>query len=121
MKKINNSIMQNYTTERKTFTTNNETVYAQFKHNRNMDNDLYVVYSYGEHFPMYVFDTETVSWFGNEDKYSPTTSKHQTLARPDTDDMTMLPTDELRQMIELGGYAEYCAVRCGSMYYKHNH
>ncbi len=119
MKKISNYQMREYTTHRKTFRTNNETVYARYESRSNTDKDLYVVYSYGEHFPMYVYDDETHSWFGNEDKYSTTTSKHQTLAKPDTDDMTMLPTDALVDMVALGGYREYCAERCGSMYFKY--
>jgi hypothetical protein len=42
----------------------------------------YTVYSYGQHFPMYVYDYDTQRWYGNKDKYSRTTSKHQTLMRP---------------------------------------
>ena len=42
----------------------------------------YVVYSYGKHFPMYVFDVVSNMWFGNYDKYSMSTSKHQSQLRP---------------------------------------
>jgi hypothetical protein len=42
----------------------------------------YVVYSYGKHFPMYVFDVVANMWFGNYDKYSSSTSKHQSQLRP---------------------------------------
>lgn len=42
----------------------------------------YVVYSYGTHFPMYIFDYNTEQWFGNNDKYSPSTSRHQSACRP---------------------------------------
>jgi hypothetical protein len=42
----------------------------------------YVVYSYGKHFPMYVFDVVADMWFGNYDKYSSSTSKHQSQLRP---------------------------------------
>jgi hypothetical protein len=43
----------------------------------------YAVYSYGKHFPMYVFDvTCSHAWFGNYDKYSSSTSKHQSQLRP---------------------------------------
>jgi hypothetical protein len=42
----------------------------------------YVVYSYGTHFPMYIYDEDTGSWFGNIDKYSVTTSRHQTTCHP---------------------------------------
>ena len=40
------------------------------------------VYSYGKHFPMYVYDYRMCEWYGNSDKYSPTTSKHQSTCRP---------------------------------------
>ena len=42
---------------------------------------IYAVYSYGFHFPMYVF--KRGKWYGNSDKYSVSTSKHQTQLRPD--------------------------------------
>lgn len=42
----------------------------------------YAVFSYGAHFPMYVYDYEHHVWVGNSDKYSVTTSKHQSLANP---------------------------------------
>ena len=43
----------------------------------------YVVYSYGYHFPMYVWDSVARMWIGNKDKYSPSTSRQQSQARPD--------------------------------------
>ena len=39
----------------------------------------YAVYSYGYHFPMAVWDGS--DWHVNEDKYSPSTSRHQTYVR----------------------------------------
>ena len=43
---------------------------------------VYVIYSYGSHFPMYVYDEESGEWIGNKDKYSRTTSTHQSKYRP---------------------------------------
>ena len=40
----------------------------------------YVVCSYGSHFPIYVF--KRGKWYGNSDKYSVSTSKHQNQLRP---------------------------------------
>ena len=40
----------------------------------------YVVYSYGTHFPIYVF--KRGKWYGNTDKYSVSTSKHQSQLQP---------------------------------------
>ena len=73
---------------------------------------LYVVYSYGEHFPMWVYDGHLNLWFGNSDRYSVTTSKHQTQTRPDVT-MTMCDTRTLKQIIAWGGYTDYTAAIVG--------
>ena len=48
---------------------------------------LYVVYSYGEHFPMFLYDhTPGIqAWAYNTDKYSVTTSRHFSHAHPQCD------------------------------------
>jgi hypothetical protein len=43
----------------------------------------YTVYSYGNHYPMYVYDKTVDRWYGNSDKYSRTTSRHMTKLCPD--------------------------------------
>ena len=43
--------------------------------------NMYAVYSYGYHFPIYIWVGGM--WYENTDKYSMSTSKHQTQARPD--------------------------------------
>lgn len=50
---------------------------------------MYVVYSYGEHWPLYVWDG--FDWFENEDKYSRTTTHHRGYARPYTDNPQIHP------------------------------
>ena len=42
--------------------------------------DVYVVFSYGYHWPLYI-NWKGV-WFMNKDKYGPTTSKHSSQANP---------------------------------------
>jgi len=42
--------------------------------------DLYVVYSYGRHWPLWA--NWRGVWFGNTDKYGPTTSKHYSQTHP---------------------------------------
>ena len=64
------------------------------------NNDCYVVYSYGYHFPMYVF--KGGKWYENSDKYSQTTSKQQTQLRPysmDGRDFVLKNTHELKELI----------------------
>lgn len=114
MDTITHRNMSEYTTDQTQFTTSTETVFTKDIGN------LYVVYSYGEHFPMYVYDRFVQLWFANYDKYSPTTSKHQTMARPDVDDINSLSTEELSMLVRLGGYREFCSDRCVTnmaMYY----
>jgi hypothetical protein len=55
-------------------------LYAQFGCNHDTGETWYVVYSYGLHYPMFVKANGV--WFENEDKYSPTTSKHRSQAHP---------------------------------------
>lgn len=42
----------------------------------------YVVYSYGMHFPLYVWDAATNTWYGNSDKHSRSTSRHSSACNP---------------------------------------
>lgn len=43
---------------------------------------LYVVFSYGEHWPLFLWSADTRRWYANEDKASSTTSRHYTYAHP---------------------------------------
>lgn len=56
----------------------------------------YVVYSYGHHFPIYVW--KNGQWYGNSEKRSASTTRHQSQARPDGD-VVWVPTQQLRNMI----------------------
>jgi len=42
----------------------------------------YVVFSYGGHWPLFIYDYGTKRWFENDDRYSKTTSKHRTKIHP---------------------------------------
>ena len=70
--------------------------------------EQYVVFSYGHHFPIYIFDQDTQQWFANKDKYSLTTTRHQSQARPISDG-TQLQWLDTRRMIVLAtiGYTEF--------------
>jgi len=68
---------------------------------------LYVVYSYGYHFPMYLYDKSVGVWFGNSDKYSNSTSKHQLYARPTEPINQWLSTSEMKKYIGCGSLVEY--------------
>lgn len=62
----------------------------------------YAVYSYGEHFPIYFWDKETNSWFGNSGKHSRSTTRHQTDAYPagvPREEMTWVKKSDLNTII----------------------
>lgn len=66
-------------------------------------NLCYKVYSYGTHFPIYAFkynpDGETGGWYKNKDKYSISTSKHQSQLHPGNDlPMHLLSTEEMKAL-----------------------
>ena len=70
---------------RNEFQTGNKTMYSQWitdQSDPEFYRSIYVVFSYGQHFPMYIFDDAAGLWYANKDKYSSTTSRHQTHARP---------------------------------------
>jgi hypothetical protein len=81
-KRVNNKDMSHYTTYRLPFETNNQTVWGEWRESHG--NHLYIVYSYGRHFPLYIYDEQAEQWCGNSDYYSRTTSRHKTLAKPQT-------------------------------------
>ena len=69
--------------------------------------NLYTVYSYGFHFPMYVYDDTTQEWYANSDKYSLTTSTHQSQCRPSDEIAREFDTEDLKKLIDRGSLAEW--------------
>mgnify|MGYP000651632408 CR=1 FL=1 len=71
--KIANRNARKFVQERKPFKANN-LFGAQ-------DGNLYVVYSYGHHWPLFVC-SDCGFWYENISKYSVTTSKHKSQSNP---------------------------------------
>ena len=67
------------------------------------DNQVYAVYSYGSHFPMYVYDKVENKWIGNKDKYSRSTTRHQSQGRPSGEIHVWYNTDDMKEVIWHGG------------------
>jgi hypothetical protein len=63
-----------YVTARQPFTNSNGQLFARY------EQGLFVVYSYGAHWPLYIYDG--AQWLENSDRASMTTSKHRSQARP---------------------------------------
>lgn len=104
-KKVSNGEMRHCVIRKDPFTNHNSTVEAHWVSDYSGDM-RYVVYSYGDHFPMYIYDERLSQWFGNADRYSVTTSRHQSQCMPvDRDDITWLETHLLRRLA-IHGYDE---------------
>jgi|TARA_X000001388_G_C2215405_1_gene116988 hypothetical protein len=74
MTKISNRDARQYVQKRKEFTGSNT-------FGRWVNDDNYVVFSYGEHFPMFAYK-KNFGWCTQTSKYSVTTSKHYTQLHP---------------------------------------
>lgn len=60
---------------------------------------MYVVYSYGEHWPLFVCHDGT--WYENSERYSVTTSKHRSASHPHCDTIPAT-CDDLKRFISRG-------------------
>ena len=76
--RINGRLARPYVQARNPFQNHSSQLYA-VQHTPT----LYVVYSYGSHWPLFVHDG--FDWHENEDRCSPTTSKHRTQTHPHTE------------------------------------
>ena len=83
--------------------------------NPETDDNLYIVYSYGWHFPMYIYCRQADLWYGNSDKYSATTSKHQSQARPKQPIAQRLTLQETKDMVRHGSTLEFLISRAKSV------
>lgn len=105
MKRVSNKGCGKYTAERIPFQGSN--LFAEDHPN------LYVVYSYGKHFPMYVYDKEVNQWFGNKDKYSPSTTRQQSQAYPQgVTTIHYMSTNDLCSL-SMMGYTTFTRIRMG--------
>jgi hypothetical protein len=75
--RINGRKCRSFVQERKAFQNSNGQLYGKWE-----TPDLYVVYSYGEHWPLFMWAGRTDTWYQNADKFSPTTSRHSSYAHP---------------------------------------
>lgn len=73
--RINGRTCRPYVQARKPFTNSNGQLFGRYETPL-----LYVVYSYGDHWPLFAWDG--FEWYENEDKCTRTTSKHHSTAHP---------------------------------------
>lgn len=75
MARVANSSARAYVNEREPFRGNNT-------YGETLADGSYVVYSYGPHWPLYLWFAPVSRWFCNPAKYSRTTSRHANQLRP---------------------------------------
>ena len=88
------------------FTNKQGNVYGCWMPSYNNDGaSVYAVFSYGEHYPMYIWDPAISMWFGNKDNYSRTTARHlkSSLPTQDIPAHNWLDTRQLKGIIYHGG------------------
>lgn len=59
-------------------------------------NGVYKVYSYGLHFPMYAY--KEGRWYFNKERYSMSTSRHQSQLKPYCSDFIGLKTEQMKDL-----------------------
>jgi len=68
--------------------------------------NLYIVCSWRDNFPIYMYCYTSGKWIGNSSKFSRSTSKHQIQARPSVVDVWVTLGDALR-ILYAGGYVDF--------------
>ena len=78
--RVSNRDARQYVQNLKEFKANN--LWSEWVDCMNTTDARYVVYSYDRHWPLFIYDVLTDTWFENTSKYGITTSKHKTQANP---------------------------------------
>ena len=91
--KTSNSNARAFVQNLKEFKANN--LWSEWVECMNTKDARYVVYSYDRHWPLYIYDVLTDTWFENGSKYSMTTSKHRSQANPLRNNTVQLHVDDM--------------------------
>jgi hypothetical protein len=68
---------RSYVERRVPFHTSNKQLFGYWT-----SSGVYAVFSYGQHWPLFIYEPTTNKWFANEDMGGTTTSKHYSKAHP---------------------------------------
>ena len=98
-------------------TRSKATIFAENEPAFNLNEELYVVYSWGYHFPMYIYDRQAGIWVGSNDKYSSSTTRHQSQCRPN--DLASIENggcwlntaEEMKEYIRCGSLMKYMEIK----------
>ena len=94
MPRIANCKARPLVSERRNFRGNNT-------YGRTLADGSYAVFSYGEHWPLYVYWRLGHTWYSNAGRYSRSTSKHASQLRPYAYTTAPLPTEVLIALVEI--------------------
>lgn len=100
-KRINGRLSRPYVQRREAFKNSNGQLYAEWLDAPDGSLARYCVYSYGPHWPLFIYVPHVSTWFENKDKYGPTTSKHRTQTHPHCDTVS-LTCDQMKLLDRLG-------------------
>lgn len=81
-KRINGRLARPYVQRKEAFKNSNGQLYAEWIIEPAGGFSRYTVYSYGRHWPLFVYVPKVDTWFENKEKFGPTTSKHRTFTHP---------------------------------------
>lgn len=98
--RVSNKDARPYVQRREVFTNASYTLSASWHEHKKVPH--YVVYSYGEHWPLFVWCNGV--WYENTTKYSASTGRHRTLAHPQCETVK-LPLDQI-QTLAWGGISD---------------
>ena len=99
--RLSNCDAHTYVVKRKLFKGSN--LYSEVR-TSGAGTELYVVYSYGEWFPMFIAETVdgVTAWYETTGSYSRTTAKHKTQARPRNVQLTHMEHTAMRKITYYG-------------------
>lgn len=103
-KRINGRLARSYVQTRTEFKNSNGQLYGEWRTVNGHSH--YTVYSYGMHWPLFIWVREVKTWFENKDKFSPTTSKHRSYTHPYPPTIVPLSCDNMRAL-DVRGYGEF--------------
>jgi hypothetical protein len=102
-KRINGRLARPYVQRKEPFQNSNGQLYAEWIGDEWVGdpNKRYCVYSYGSHWPLFVYVPQVDTWFENKEKFGPTTSKHRTFTHPHCDTVA-LSLEQIKLLDRLG-------------------
>jgi hypothetical protein len=100
-KRINGRLARPYVQRKEAFQNSNGQLYAEWLLEPAGGFSRYVVYSYGRHWPLFVYVPQVDTWFENKEKFGPTPSQHRTFTHPHCDTVA-LSLEQIKVLDRLG-------------------